>query len=245
MTMDQTKQADDTLGAQLLATLLGYGLMGADRQHVAEQEAEAEVLSQLARELEARKMEQTISGLSPKMASAAETVWRMVKVAAAVNAAGGDQEKLALCLEQEGLDKEAFGALIGGLARAGGAALKGIGGAASAAGRLLPQTATQRFLQAGGEAIGPNVAQRAGGWLQGQGASLAQKGMQLAKAPAAAPLLSAATKAKMIGGGALLGAGYLGMKGMQAARDYMMQPTGSHQGPAVMHDVNQYGYPQY
>lgn len=256
--MTQTKLAETPLAAQLLAALLGLGLMNSDREHVQEREGEDEAATQLARLLEARKMEQTISGLDPKMASAGVTVGAIVKIAAAVTVADGDMEKLASLLEQQGMDKEAIGALLSGLARAGGAALKGIGGAASAAGRLaVPAMGnTAKMLAAGGEAAAksPGVLQRAGGWLSGQGSSLAAKGVQAAKAaPAAAAgaaagggsLLSGATKAKIVGGGALLGAGYLGMKGLQAGRDYMMQPTGEHHAPGPPNNVNGYGYPQY
>ena len=278
----QTKQAETPLAAQLLAALLGLNLMGSDHQHVAEQEAEAEAMTQRARELEARKMDQTISALSPKMASAGATVGTLVKIAAAVTVANGDQEKLAYLLEQQGMSKEAIGAILGGLARAGGAVLKSIGGAASAAGRLkLPTTGTQRLMAAGGQAVpkapgmfagntarmlhaggeatpalsaasqGPGTLQRAGSWIQGKGQALAQQGQQVAQAapsavrPAAGggSLLSGMTKAKMIGGGALLGAGYLGMKGLQAGRDYMMQPTGAQHAPGPKHNINEFGYP--
>jgi hypothetical protein len=57
------------------------------------------------------------------------------------------------------------------------------------------------------------------------------------------------TKAKVLGSAALLGAGYAGYKGLQAAKDYMMMPSGSSMnwgqgGPQPMSGVNQYGYPQ-
>lgn len=63
--------------------------------------------------------------------------------------------------------------------------------------------------------------------------------------PKAKPLLSMGTKAKLLGGAGLLGAGYMGYKGMQTARDYMMMPSGqSNWGPgyAPRAGVTEYGY---
>lgn len=220
-------------------------------------------------------MQQTIDALSTrKMASAERSVDLAVKVAAAMVVTGGDPEKLAALLEADGMDKEALGAILGGLARAGGAALRGLGSGVSAAGRMrMPTTGTQRLmaasntapkapgmfagntqrmLHAGGEAVpqGPGMLQRAGGWLQ-------QKGQQVAAAaptaqpkpaaqPASRPLIGAGTKLKMLGGAAALGTGYVGYKGLQTARDYMMAPPHhSSYGTPMAHDVNQYGYPQF
>jgi hypothetical protein len=193
-------------------------------------------------------MEQTISALDPKMAAAMDLLDDVVKTAAVASI--------------EGMDKEAFGELLGALgrvgARAGGALLKGMGGAAQAAGRLkLPTTGTQRLVSAAqGQGLGLTKATgalgNAAGWLSRQGTALSEAG---AKAPikpaiaaaAGAPLIGMGTKAKLLGGGALLGAGYLGMKGLQAGRDYMMTPSASYgeHGAPIMHDVNQYGQAQY
>jgi hypothetical protein len=273
------------MAAKLVAALLGTGLLASDQEHTGELEREAELMTAAARELEERKMHQTIGALDQKYASAEREVGRAIKIAAAIAAAQGDQTKLASLLEQQGMDKEAIGEFLGPLAqRAGAAALKGIGGAASAAGRLkMPTTGTQRLLaasggapapgrlagntakllHAGGETAasvgvpqGPGVLQRAGGWLQGKGQALQQAASAGAPAaaakvaPAAAvasagkPLISAGTKGKLLAGGALLGAGYVGMKGMQAARDFMMAP-GGHSHTPIQQNVNEYGYPQY
>lgn len=252
--------------ARLIAALLGTGLLASDQAHTAELEREAALMTEAMRELEEQKMRQTIGALDQKYAAAEREIGRAVKIAAAIAA--------------QRMDKEAFD-VLGPLARAGGAALKGIGGAASAAGRLkMPTTGTQRllaasggaapgrlagntakFLHAGGETAasvgatkGPGVLQRAGGWLQRQGEGLDFRGRMAQAAPAAkaAPaaagagtsLMSAATKGKLLAGGALLGAGYVGMKGLQSARDFMMAPS-EHHGAPVMQNVNQYGYPQY
>lgn len=55
---------------------------------------------------------------------------------------------------------------------------------------------------------------------------------------------------KAITGAGVLGAGYLGYKGLQATRDYMESPghTNANWGRAqspLMHNVNEYGYPMY
>ena len=130
-----------------------------------------------------------------------------------------------------------------------------------APGRFAGNTA--KFLHAGGETAatvgatkGPGVLQRTGGWLQGKGQALQQAGSAKAPAaaiqaaaPAAAPAAAGASKpllnrGKLLAGGALAGAGYVGFKGMQTARDYMMAPS-HHATAPIMQNVNEFGYPQY
>lgn len=240
------------IAAQLAAAILGTGLMAADSAHTAELEEEAAMMTAAIREHEAQKMQQTTGALDYKYASAEREVGYAIKIAAAITAAQDDMQKLAWLLERQGMDKEAIGALIGGLARGAGAALKGLGGAAQAAGRL----------QIPGTPPAPQMIQRAGAWvgrqaqsMQGAGSRLMAAAPKAAPATAAAaaapvagagkPLMSMATKGKLMAGGALAGVGYMGMKGMQATRDYMMQPTGAYHGAPVQQNVNQYGYPQY
>jgi hypothetical protein len=243
------------IAAQLVAAVLGTGLLAADQAHASRHQAEAEELNAIAREVEARKMDQTTRALERKRAAAEEASGWAVKIAAAVTVADGDMDKLAVLLERQGMDKEAIGAFVGGLMRAGGAALGGLGKGVAATGRAAT-TGTQRLMQAAGGA--QPAVQRAGGWLQSQGSAIAARGAQKA-APAAAaanpgvaraaskPLISPMTKAKVLGGGALLGAGYVGMKGLQAGRDYMMQPSGGYvgHGPPIMNNVGSAGYPVY
>jgi hypothetical protein len=237
------------IAAQLAAAILGTSLMAADQAHTSELDAEAAVMNQAMAELEARKMRQTIGSLDSKYASAEREAGRAIKIAAAMTVAQGDLEKLAWLLEAQGMDKEAVNAFLGGLARAGGAALKGIGGAVSAAGRLsIPHTPAS-----------PQLLQRAGSWVgrqahaaEGAGARLMAAAPKAAPVAAAAPLAAAAskplistgTKAKLLAGGALAGVGYMGLKGMQSARDFMMAPTGHSEAP-IMNNVNELGYPQY
>jgi hypothetical protein len=247
--MTREKTADGPIAAQLAAAILGGTMLASDRAHVQELRQNAAIMNQALREYEAQKMEQTISALDPKMAAAMNLLDDVVKTAALATI--------------EGMDKAAFGELLGALgrvgARAGGALLKGMGGAAQAAGRLkLPTTGTQRLVSAAqGQGLGltkaPGAMQNAAGWLSRQGTALSSTGAKapikpaIAAAGASTPLIGMGTKAKLLGGGALLGAGYLGMKGLQASRDYMMTPSASYgeHGAPIMHDVNQYGQAQY
>lgn len=256
--MDITKEATFAelmtapIAVQLAAAILGTGLMAADSEHVEELRSEADAMNQALRVHEAEKMRQTTRSLDSKYASAEAETLRLVKIAAAMTVAGDDLEKLAHLLELQGMDKEAIGALIGGLARGAGAALRGLGGAASAAARL----------KVPGTPAAPAALQRAGNWVGQQGQAMQNAGTRLGAlgakaAPAAAaaapaaqgaakskPLIGWGTKGKLLAAGGLAGAGYVGMKGMQAARDYMMAPSG-HAGAPIQHDVNQFGYPQY
>lgn len=161
------KQAEIPIAHQLAAAIMGTGLMLSDHAHVQELEQEAAMMTEMSREYEARKMDQTISALDPKMAAARAILEPAIKVAAAA-----------------------------------AVALRSTGGAAQAADRLK---------------------------LGGIGGSL----------------LGGVTKAKVLGGGALLGAGYLGMKGLQATRDYMTIPSGTHHAPGPPNNVNSAGYPEY
>jgi hypothetical protein len=189
----------------------------------------------LERELRARQMSQANGQLQGKMASARDA------------AVADDLGRL--------LAKEAFaGALLG-------AGMKALGGAAGGVGKALSTglTGTAR-LQNAGEAAGfaralrPGMAQRAGGTLSGIGSKLQGAGQALAtKAPAVAtptskPLIGMGTKAKLLGGAVAAGGLYAAYKGMQGVKDYMSQPSGTASfggpTPGVMHNVNQWGYPQ-
>lgn len=171
------KQANLPIAAQLAGAILGVSLLESDREHVAEREAEAEMMNHAFRVLEARKMSQTINALK----TAEAVIGEVVKTAAAA---------------ASGMDKLALGGIIGGLSRLG----KSLGGAAPAAARLQSPR-----------------------------------------------LLSTGTKAKLMVGAGALGAGYAGLKTLQAGRDYLNQPhhPGWGKGPKIMHDVNEFGHPQY
>lgn len=104
---------------------------------------------------------------------------------------------------------------------------------------------------------GQNVAQ--GGKAMAQGAlapaaatvataakPAAQAAAQTAAKPAAQaaskPFLSTGTQLKMLGTAGILGAGYLGYKGLQAGRDYMNQPAGAHHQGYVREGLSPHGY---
>lgn len=165
------KQSQLPIAAQLAGAILGMAVLESDREHGAERDAEAEMMNQVFRELEARKMSQTINALKTAEAVISEAI------------------KVAAVQAAEVLTKDA--GIIAGLSRLG----KSSGGAASAAVRL--------------------------------------------------PSLS--TKAKLVGGAGLLGAGYVGMKGLQAGRDYLEQGHDPRygKGPKIMQNVNEFGYAQY
>jgi hypothetical protein len=172
--METIKQSDTPIAAQLALAILGVSLLGSDHQHVVEQKAEAEMLTAAFRELEARKMDQTISALKHAEAQ----IGLAVKAAAMEAATAMDKVSMPF-------------------AGLGGAIKKGIGGAAQAAGRLVPKLSPTQ---------------------------------------------------KAVGAAGMAGMAYGGYKGMQALRDYGNAPT-SHgawgKGTPIMHNVNEFGYPQY
>lgn len=231
--------------AQLAMAALGLGAVVSDQRHTAELTQQAEAMNQVVRELEAKKMEQTINSLGPsKLASIAEEI--------------GTE------LARSSLGKEAaIGALVGALGR-------GLGGTLAASGRGLGALGrsgnTFRFQQAARRAgVGvPTPAAGVGTALRQSGVSLQQTGRNLssgatqaqqnmatqqARRAASKPLIGTGTKLKLLGGATALGAGYAGLKGLQTARDYMMMPAGQstygRHGPQLMHNVSQYGYPTY
>lgn len=187
----QVKEAETPIAARLAAAILGVSLLESDSNRVEEVQQTAEAMNEVFRELEARKMSQTTGALK----HAEVMLQSIVKAAAQASA--------------DLMAKEAMGipaAILGGAVRAGSAFKKGFGGAAQAAGRLMP-----------------------------------------AGSPAQKSWLGLGTKAKLVGTAGVLGAGYAGFKGMQAARDYMQaQPHGVYgKGPAIAHNVNEFGYPEY
>jgi hypothetical protein len=233
--------------AGLAATALGYGAIAQDQNHVSELMAQAEMMNQASRIFEEQKMRQTISALEPKLASVAA--------------------EAGVALVRAGMNKEA---VLGLLGRGAGALVQGAGKAVGALGK---STKTQSFLRAARQqGVAPTgVSGGVGGALRGAGVKMQQAGKQL-KAPSAAgsaapampqaatavaatakkksePLIGLGTKAKILGAAGLAGAGYAGLKGVQATRDYMMTPSGhSAYGrgvPRLMHNVNEQGYPQY
>ena len=139
-----------------------------------------------------------------------------------------------------------------GLRQRAGQALQATGGGLQRAGAGLERKTMQQALKAPKVPTGQVAASRSAGPYRT--AAKPQAGASVASAPAAAaeatgkakPLLSGMTKAKLLGGAGLLGAGYVGYKGLQAVRDYMMVPSGAHQqwgyGSPLRHNITPYGY---
>lgn len=95
---------------------------------------------------------------------------------------------------------------------------------------------------------GQGLAAR-GSEVAGSGARAARAGLADKAAPAAAPLfgpskplLGFGTKAKLLGAGGVLAAGYTGAKALGAVRDYMDVPAGYHHSGYVRGDLTDYGY---
>jgi hypothetical protein len=214
----------------LIVALGGASLLGANAEQTEDAMGEAELMNEALREFEAARMGQTINNLSAKTASVCGAA----------------------------LAKEAFiGGLVGGLGRAAGGALGGVGKAMTGLGRSSP---TFRFQQSA-RSLGVAPAVAPGGvsnTLRAGGAQLRQAGNTLSRGattfqqnavlgkPGGKPLLGGLSKGKILGGAALVGTGYMGLKGMQATRDFMMQPAHTPvygQGaPGLRHGVTEYGY---
>jgi hypothetical protein len=126
-----------------------------------------------------------------------------------------------------------------------------------ASAELSALKAGQNMAQMEKDAFGGALLGRLGRMLPTTGTSrllAAQKAAPAAATPAATEggRKLFGWKSKLLGAAALGGTGYMGFKGMQAARDYMMMPTGyggvgGRWGarPPLQHRVSQYGYPVY
>jgi hypothetical protein len=163
---------------------------------------------------------------------------------------------------------ESVGKLVGGLGlRGAGAGAAALGRGAQAVGEGLSHGfgATGRLVRAAGPTLmegipvgAPRLAKAVGGAGQlmerggqavaQQGSSVMQGAARQLRAPAPSaplfskPLLSTGTKLKLMGGLGAVGAGYAGMKGLGAVRDYMSVPAGAHHQGYLRSDVNEYGY---
>lgn len=134
------KQADAPMGAKLTAALLGLGLMQSDAHHRSQVEAEAEMMNEAIREMEDRKMRQTIESLSGrKLASAEREMLQLVKSAAAI--AMGKEAGMG------GAALDAGKSLLGGVA-AGAKKLTG----------MLPQPGVKAKLLGAGALLGTGIA---------------------------------------------------------------------------------------
>jgi hypothetical protein len=187
---------------------------------------EAQIINRMFRELEARKQRGVVGGLSGEMPAMSV----QGQAAQQLNQMEGYQRMMSLMNKRAGvlthaareavesMDKEAFGALMAGASKLiGNAGLKTKG--------ITNALKTPKA-----------VAPRAPGLGGTQGVAQA--------AQARKPIIG--MKAKLLAGGAALGAGYAGYKGLQTAKDYMMQPTYATQawgGSGTLRGgVNEFGY---
>ena len=208
-------------------------LMRGDAQHRTRQLQEASVLNQMFRELEARKQRSIQDSFSGR----GQTLSPQGQAAQQLNSMQAYQGMMSLMNKRGsvgGMDKEAFGALLGGLA-------KGFGKMLGGAGTKAPGVVSK--LKGTPKAMAPRGVSLPGTQGVAQAAQAAKPPGVLASAKKA---VTPGWKTKALVGGAALGTAYTGAKGMQAARDYMMQPTyasnnwggtGMLRGP-----VNEYGY---
>lgn len=117
-----------------------------------------------------------------------------------------------------------------------GTTLRGVGVQAQGAAKTL-------------QGLGQRASQAGTGMLAKAAPAAAQAAPAVATASAASkPLIGMGTKAKLLGAGLAAGGLYAGYKGLQSAKDYMMQPSGTATfggpTPGLMHNVNQWGQPQ-
>ncbi len=261
-----TKIAESPL-LEGVAAMLGTGGLLMEQRHV-RQQREAEAMAELAaRHQEAARMAPTRRGLRMPGGLVPQDA---TDYASAGSLRDMDPALGGLGFEKGGaVTPGGVGKLLGGLGMAGGGAAAGaLGRGAQAVGQGLQQGfgATGRLVRAAGptlmEGIRPGAAPvlgaalgSAGKAMESGGATAARQGSSVLRgavrdlrAPAAAPsilskpLLSTGTKAKLLAGAGALGAGYVGLKGLGAVRDYMSVPAGAHHQGYLRSDVNEYGY---
>lgn len=220
-------------GSLLAMTGLASLVAGmADKSHQDHLLAEAEAMNVRLQALEAARMSPVIAGFTGKTASLDPELQKIA-------------EDIGMRLADE-MEKEA---IIG-------AGLKFLGTVGKNLLGKLPQSGTAKFLGAaeraglGGVARGALKPPSIGGGMTQKAVTGLQAAPQAAKA-VSKPFIGFGTKAKVLGAAGLAGAGYLGYKGLQTARDYMMMPSHSSTwgayGSVPQHQVGGPGggYPQY
>jgi len=245
-----------------------------DSVHRDEVVAEAEAMNQAFRALEEARMAQVIGGLKGEIKQASALLDpEVLKIAEAVGRSLAHEEEKRAGIASTVMG--ALGAVGGALKKVPSLFTTGTGkmnAARSAVGdavkpglmnrMMQPFSATARLEGAAGQAglgsLKPAATAAAAGAVPA--AASAATPVAAAAVPAAAeaatkskPLISGWTKAKIgLGGAAALGVagtGYAGYKGLQGARDFMMQPAHSggqwgQFGPIPQANVNSSGYTQ-
>jgi hypothetical protein len=259
-----TKLAESPL-LDAAAAILGTGGMIADQQHSKRQRREAAAAELLAREMEAARQMPVRRSLRAPGGMAPDTT-RYQDLGRLGDFRDLDPGFAAQLFEKGGALVEQIGRL------GAGTAARGLGAGAAAAGRGMQGLgqglaqgfgATGRLARAAGPelmaGITPGVSSGFGGIVgqagkaleqggqaaAGAGQRLASSASQVASksfAGPSKPLLSGTTKAKMLGAAGVIGAGYAGMKGLGAVRDYMSVPAGHHHVGYLRSNVNEFGY---
>ncbi len=229
------KKAGLSLPLKLLGAAGTAALMSSDSKHRESQAREAQLLNQMFQQLEAQRQEDTKAALSGK----GRMLSPQGQASQQLNSMGAYRDMMSLMDKRgsatlayaaaqavDGMDKEAIGALFGGLAQSAGKALGQV---------VTKAKGTAGALKGAPKAVAPKVPGVGGT----QGVAQAAQAAKAKK-----PLIGWKTKA-VVGAGAL-GTAYTGYKGMQAARDYMMAPTYTSNawggGGMLRGGVNQYGY---
>lgn len=151
-------------------------------------------------------------------------------------------------MEKEALGLGMLGKAVGGVGKMVSGVGKGLRKGFTSTSRLTNAMKMSDEGAAFARAVKPGLRQRTGGLFTRAGRGTQRAGIKMqraATAPAAAgavaapvaaaatkkskPIIGLGTKAKILGGVGLAGAGYLGYKGLQTTRDYMMIPSYSSQ----------------
>jgi hypothetical protein len=203
-----------------------------DASHREQVLLEAEIMNRKLRAMEAYRMSSVVASLGGD-AQASIAAGHEAPVISAVKLSSMDPELFALA-ERSGRSLVKHAGMGGGLGLLGSAAnaIKGVFGGGGGVSKKIT-----------GALAKPKANPMA--------APLKAGAEQVAKGPVKKPLISTGTKAKIglgvAGAGLAAGTGYAGYKGLQATRDYMMQPSqqGAGQwggyGPQPVSNVNQYG----
>jgi hypothetical protein len=248
------------------AAILGTGGMIADQQHSKRQRREAIAAELMAREMEAARQMPVRRSLRAPGGIAPDRT-RYQDLGQLGNFSDLDPGFAAQLFEKGGALVEQLGRLGAGTAAKGlgvGAAAAGRGLQGLGQGLGQGFGATGRLARAAGPemmaGLTPGASSRFGGIVGQAGKALEQGGQAAAgagqrlvdSAPQVArkmpvpgqskPLISGVNKAKMLGAAGVIGAGYAGMKGLGAVRDYMSVPAGHHHVGYLRSNVNEFGY---
>lgn len=252
-----TKVAESNIPA-IAAAVLGTGLLLAAHRHNRQHQREVELDDLMARQLEDQRFRPARAGLRGAGGMPPDTtdypgLGRLGNVQDLDPGFGG------LPFDKGGSAKEAamVSNALKGVARV---ALRGagkgtelLGRGAQRLGQGLDQGfgATGRLVREAGPTLMADIPRGSaglGGAVAQAGKAVEQGGQAVAGAAEAKALrptkslIGLGTKAKLLGGAGLLGAGYVGMKGLGAVGDYMATPAGYHHVGYIRPDVTDYGY---